>query len=141
MGPDDPPRKKHGLLVHTAEQSVAMWRAQAENDRRTAHALTNLDRPRAALVFAHLAVEKALKALYQARHEEHPPVSHNLIYLSERTRLLIPDDLQSTLDRLNEVSIVYLYSGTPEPAEDATALLAATDRLFDWITDHIASVT
>jgi len=138
MGPDAS-RKKHGILVHTADQPAADWQAQAERERTTAHALQRLERPHAALVFAHLAVEKALKALYRAQHDAHPPVSHNLVYLAARTNLLIPDDLQPTLDRLTDVSIVHLYSGMPTTAADAAAVLAATDRLFDWITDHWAS--
>lgn len=139
MGPDAS-RKKHGILVHTADQPASDWQAQAERERATAYALQQVERPRAALVFAHLAVEKALKALYRAQHDAHPPVSHNLVYLAERTNLLIPDDLQPTLDRLNDVSIVHLYSGAPTTAADAASVLAATDRLFDWITDHQASV-
>lgn len=138
MDPDTP-RKKHGILVHTADQPALDWRAQAERERTSARALLQLGRPRAALVFAHLAVEKALKALYRAQHATPPPVSHNLVYLAERTNLLIPDALQPTLYRLNDVSIVHLYSGTPTTVDDAESVVAATNRLFDWITDHLAS--
>ncbi len=136
-----PSRKKHGILVHTADQPMEVWLEQAKRERSTAHDLVKLGRERAAAVFAHLAIEKALKAYYRQKHERHPPVSHNLVYLAERTNLLLPDELKQRLEALNDVSIVHLYSGTPEPSENVDALLEATDRLFDWITDHLTSAT
>lgn len=57
----------------------------------------------------HLAIEKALKGLYQKNLNETPPKVHNLIYLIEKTGLKIADDLYDMIFNLNRVSIPTRY--------------------------------
>lgn len=115
------------------------WLDQARDDLEVAHHLFDVERTAYALAFAHLAVEKALKGLYRHRFEAHPPVTHDLGYLADRTELLVPDDLLATLHALDRYTIVTLYTGEPvaSPGCEATrSLLTRSRELMDWITDH-----
>lgn len=68
-------------------KQVAYWRSGAAEDIETARLLLEHDRRRAALFFAHLALEKALKALVVKAPGDLAPFTHNLVILAEKTRL------------------------------------------------------
>jgi HEPN domain-containing protein len=98
-----------------------------------------------ATVFAHLAVEKALKALYRARVKETPPVTHDVRRLAESLDLEVGRDLCDALDGLCNVSIVHLYDPDRpfgHPVSDRMA--SARERVADarawvgWAQHHLA---
>jgi HEPN domain-containing protein len=62
------------------------------------------------LFFAHLVLEKLLKAHFVKDNEgDHPPRTHNLIRLASQTRLIIsPEDLL-LLDRMNDFQMEGRY--------------------------------
>jgi HEPN domain-containing protein len=123
--------------------SADEWLRQAVRDLRAAEHLLDGGFFPHATVIAHLAVEKAMKGLYQARLDRNPPVTHNLQYLAERTQLTVPADLRSALDLLSGESILRLYPDRAfEPALDydrdhARERVSAAHALLNWITDQV----
>lgn len=90
-------------------KAVKEWFRQADYDMKTAEALFESRRYIHAVFMCHLAVEKALKGLYQGRMNETPPKIHNLIFLIEKLQLEPPDDLYELVFSLNRVSIPTRY--------------------------------
>lgn len=82
------------------------------------------------LFMCHLAVEKLLKALYEAQLKKAPPKTHNLIFLTNEVGLAVPEEHLKTLESLNDISVVTRYP------EDIQALVKAfkKDRVEDYLT-------
>ena len=85
------------------------WFKQAAYDLKTAEIMLENRRFIYAVFMCHLAVEKALKGLYQFKLNEIPPKVHNLIYLVEKIGLGISEKLYNSIFELNRVSIPTRY--------------------------------
>lgn len=85
------------------------WLRQADYDMDTAEYMYTGGRYMYAVFMCHLAVEKALKGIYQKKLESVPPRTHNLLYLLEKTQVQPPADLQETVIFLNRLSIPTRY--------------------------------
>ena len=93
------------------EKQIAHWRSGATEDWDVARSLVVQGRVRHGLFFAHLAVEKILKAhICRIRDELAPPI-HNLLRLAERTGLPLE---QGQLDLLAEVNSFNIEGRYPE---------------------------
>ncbi len=57
----------------------------------------------------HLSLEKALKGLYAENIRKEPPKTHNLLYLIEKMKLKLPEDLHDFISTLNRVSVPTRY--------------------------------
>ena len=77
------------------------WLKQADYDFDTARFMCSGGRYFYAVFMCHLAVEKALKGLYQQQRQETPPKTHNLIYLLDRIGLMPDQDKGRAMTRLN----------------------------------------
>ena len=77
------------------EEKVKYWLESAEYDWRVAdHLFEKSDYPYA-LFFGHLTLEKTLKALYVKEFDESPPLSHKLVYLAEKIKIILtPEHLE-----------------------------------------------
>ena len=64
-------------------EQVAFWRTSAREDFEAACELVEAGRTRHGMFFAHLAIEKALKAHVCMRTSRVPPRVHNLVRLAE----------------------------------------------------------
>ena len=69
------------------------WLKQADYDMKTAEVMFDNKRYFYAVFMCHLSIEKALKGLYLERLKEIPPKTHNLVYLVEKIKLLLPENL------------------------------------------------
>jgi HEPN domain-containing protein len=85
------------------------WFKQAYYDMDTAEYMAKGGRYFYAVFMCHLSIEKALKGLYQQELDKIPPKVHNLIFLIEKVRLKLPDDLYDLAFNLNRVSIPTRY--------------------------------
>lgn len=85
------------------------WFKQAAYDLKTAEIMSENRRFIYAVFMCHLAIEKALKGLYQYRLNEVPPKVHNLIYLIEKIGLTPSEKLHNSMFELNRVSIPTRY--------------------------------
>ena len=104
------------------EKQVAYWRDSALEDMDTASVLANNDKRREALFFAHLALEKMLKALVVRSTEDIAPRIHNLVVLADRSRVELSTEQRVFLARMNPYAIQGRYPdpGRPMPDEEQT---------------------
>ncbi len=57
----------------------------------------------------HLAIEKALKALYANRVRKDPPRAHDLVYLVDKINLKLPEPYKIFIEDLNDLSVFTRY--------------------------------
>jgi len=118
------------------DRQIARWRAGAQEDWGVAVELVKSRRIRHGLFFAHLAIEKALKAHVCKRTQDLAPRTHNLVRLSELARLQ-PDESQlSTLADFNAFSQAGRYPDVVGPLptpEEADAYIRRAGEVFEWL--------
>lgn len=85
------------------------WRTGSRYDLETARDLFDKERYPYALFFCHLAVEKAMKALWVSTKKEHPPRSHNLVVLAEGIQVGFEEAVLDLLAELNEFNLEARY--------------------------------
>ncbi len=95
------------------------WFRQADYDIETALAMFESERYFYAVFMCHLSLEKALKALYAKILNALPPKTHNLVYLTEKISLELPDDMVEFVDMLNLESVATRY---PEDIQQSLKL-------------------
>lgn len=96
-----------------------------------------------AVFMCHLAIEKALKGVYQYKLKEIPPKVHNLIYLVEKTGLSPSEKLQDAIFELNRVSIPTRY---PEDLDkmkseykkqNTLKIISGSKEVFKWLKNQL----
>jgi len=105
-------------------ESAEEWLRQADYDLDTAQYMLQGGRRFYAVFMAHLAVEKALKGVYQHRLNRVPPKTHNLLYLVDEIELTINDQTRQFLARLTQQQILARY-----PDQIREVLSAFTDPI------------
>ena len=119
------------------------WLKQADYDMDTAEAMFDTARYFYAVFMAHLAVEKALKGLYQEKLNKIPPKTHNLVVLLNRAGVRPPEGHDLVLARLTEAHVVTRYPDDLETLEkqfqepDVRKLLNATTEVIHWIKTQL----
>jgi len=78
-------------------KAVSYWLDGAKYDMESAHDVYSVGRYPYALFLAHMALEKALKALYVRRTRRHAPQTHSLTLLARQMRGELPADLVEKL--------------------------------------------
>jgi len=81
------------------DKTIHYWLESAEYDFETGKSLLESKKFPYALFFAHLAIEKILKAIVVKKTEEHAPHTHSLVLLAKSTNINIKDQM---LDQLAE---------------------------------------
>lgn len=90
-------------------KSPQEWLKQADYDIKTAEIMFDNKRYFYAVFMCHLSIEKALKGIYLDRLKEIPPKTHNLVYLVEKIKMLLPENLYDSVFALNRVSVPTRY--------------------------------
>jgi HEPN domain-containing protein len=119
------------------EKHAAYWREGAQEDWAVAQSLVKGGHARHGLFFAHLTLEKALKALVVTATRDLPPRIHNLLRLAEIAGLSISTEQRSLLAELNSHHIEGRYPDlmTPEPtAEEIASAMNGTQVMVLWLT-------
>ena len=118
------------------DKQIAFWRDRAEEDLAVARDLVRRNRVRHGLFFAHLALEKDLKARVCRVTQDIAPRLHNLVRLAELAGL----DLQpAQVDILAEMNSFNIEGRYPDrlPAlssqEGAEHYMAQADEVFQWL--------
>ena len=115
------------------------WFLQAVYDLETTEYMFKGGRYFYSVFMGHLAIEKALKGLYQKRLQETPPKAHNLVYLLNKIDLKPPEFQAKFLIKLNEASVPTRYPETLELLKRDYSQAIAEDILFkskeilEWI--------
>jgi HEPN domain-containing protein len=119
------------------EKQVAFWRKEAEEAWATAQDLVERDRRISfGLFFAHLTLEKIIKAHVWRVRKIAPPKVHNLIRLAEIAEISLDETNKKVLAEINEFNIAGRYSDMllPPPSfEEAKQYLQRAKGTFEWL--------
>lgn len=92
-------RFREDSMSFNIDKTIHYWLESAEYDFETGKSLLESKKFPYALFFAHLAIEKILKAIVVKKTEEHAPHTHSLVLLAKSTNINIKDQM---LDQLAE---------------------------------------
>jgi HEPN domain-containing protein len=127
-------------IMLDVDGQINYWRRGSEEDWEVAVKLVTDGKSRHGLFFAHLALEKAIKALVCRHTRDVPPRIHSLTRLAELAGLA-PDDRQANvLADMNQFSLEGRYPEffTPEPSpQEATEYLTRSQEVLTWLTQQL----
>ena len=118
------------------DKQISFWRNSAEEDLAVARDLVNRNRIRHGLFFAHLALEKALKAHVCRVTQDIAPRLHNLVRLAESAELDIQPAQVDILAEMNSFNIEGRYPDTlssPPSQEEAQHYMTQAEEVFQWL--------
>ena len=125
-------------MVDIAKQ-IAFWRDGAKEDWDVARQLVDTGRTRHGLFFAHLALEKILKAIVCKQTQDLAPRLHNLSRLAELTALQLGARGKEILAEMNAFHIEGRYPESltkPPTKEEALSYLAGAEGVFQWLMNQ-----
>ena len=91
------------------DKIVAYWLTTSAEDFKVMEHLFEKGDYAHALFFAHLAIEKALKALYCKTKKDHAPHKHNLLNLARLIDLSITEEQELWLEEVNRFNLEARY--------------------------------
>lgn len=115
------------------------WFRQAQYDVGTAESLVTAGRYPPVIFFCHLALEKALKALYAERYNDIPEKTHSLVYLIDLLELEPPQHLLDSLIIINRLGITGRYPHNLEKVLEqytkpqTRKLVNETQEILTWL--------
>ena len=86
-------------------RQINYWRESSGEDWEVAQELVSNGRTRHGLFFAHLALEKLLKAFVCLHTKTIPPKTHNLLLLASKTDLTMNDQQKLFLARFDRINL------------------------------------
>jgi HEPN domain-containing protein len=122
------------------ERQVAYWRNGADEDWEVAQDLVGRQRVRHGLFFAHLALEKLLKAHVCRHTQDLAPRLHNLVRLAELAGLPLNQAQFDILAEMNAFNIEGRYPDTltPVPSQDeANEYLRRAAEVHQWLMNQL----
>lgn len=121
-------------------QQIAYWRAGAGEDWEAARQLVDSGKTRHGLFFAHLALEKLLKAHICRHTGKLAPKLHNLVRLAEMAELELGTEHMDVLAEMNEFNIEGRYPITyiaPPTQKEALDYMKKSKVVFEWLTRQL----
>ena len=118
------------------EDLVRRWREDAAEDMQLARDILNKGKHRHAMFFAHLALEKALKALVMRATGKAAPKIHNLPELAARTAVSFDEERMKFLAAMNFYQLAGRYLNSRDGRVDAdlaTQNFRKAEKLFEWL--------
>ncbi len=122
------------------KKQIEYWINGAEDDLKTAGLLIREKRILHGLFFCHLVIEKAIKAHVVKTSGEVAPRSHNLIYLTEKTRLELDNETEIFLGILMKYQLQGRYPDYNPVLPDITKVneyLEKTNTLLKWLKERL----
>jgi HEPN domain-containing protein len=114
-------------------KQVAFWREGALEDWVVARELLDRGRTRHGLFFAHLALEKILKAYVCAKTRDLAPRLHNLVRLAELAGLELSENELDILAEMNAFALEGRYPDIltlPPSSEEAEEYCRRAEEVF-----------
>lgn len=118
------------------QKQIAYWRSGADEDMAAARSLIENKHLRQGLFFAHLAIEKMLKAHVTRRTEDVPPRTHNLARLAEIAELSLSPKQKAFLREFEIYQLEGRYPDAGEISLDAqTAMreVSQGEEILRWL--------
>jgi len=122
------------------KEHVLYWKNSSQEDLDAAGSLLEKKHLRHSMFFAHLALEKAIKAHVTIKTQQVPPRIHNLMRLAEMTDLVL-DDTQT--DFVREFGVYQLEGRYPDSEQidlNESFVRSELDKvkgLFEWLIDPL----
>ena len=123
-----------------ADKQVEYWKGSAEEDFAAAESLLDSGHWRHCLFFAHLAIEKMLKAHVTRTTQDVPPRTHSLIRLIEIAGIELDVGRE---DFLREFGMYQLEGRYPDseqlPLDPALTAreVAKAKEIFEWLSKQL----
>ena len=95
-------------MIHIKEQ-VSFWLKSAAYDWLVTKQLFEKKSYAHSLFFAHLVLEKQLKALFVKKNGEIAQYKHNLVMLAEKCRLSLSEDQEKLLEEVSDFNLEARY--------------------------------
>ena len=113
---------KNKILL-TKEKHIQYWQNQVLNDVDCAKVLQSAEHFAQSLFWAHLCVEKSLKALWVKNNAENtPPFVHNLLRLAIATN---ENFSENQLEYFNEMNIFQIKGRYPDYADNLDKIVTS----------------
>jgi HEPN domain-containing protein len=115
------------------------WFRQAQYDLGTAESLISAERYPPAIFYCHLALEKALKALYVEKFNDTPDKTHSLVFLIEILELELSQKSMDSLFVINRIGITGRYPHNLDEVleqytrEKTEKILRETREILTWL--------
>ena len=125
-------------MVDIAKQ-IAFWRDSAKEDWDVAKQLVDNGRTRHGLFFAHLALEKILKAIVCKHSQDLAPRLHNLSRLAELAALTLDTKKMEVIAEMNAFHIEGRYPESLMKAPtkvEALNYMAGAEGVFQWLMNQ-----
>lgn len=128
-------------------EHINYWLNSAKDDWEAVLDIAIAKRYVHSLFFAHLVLEKILKAHWVKDNEEnHPPRIHNLIRLAAQTKLEIPDEMLIFMDKFNDFQLEGRYPDYANSIykvankEYTERILLQVESIRTWLLSKMPSV-
>jgi len=118
------------------QKQIDYWKKGSEEDIAAAEVLLEKGHYRHALFFAHLSVEKAIKAHVSRQTREIPPKIHNLTRLAEKAKLTLDTAQREFLLAFDEYQVEGRYPDTvsaPIGEKEAREQVAKAKEAGQWL--------
>ena len=119
-----------------AQKQIEFWKVSAEEDFAAAESLLEKGHFRHCLFFAHLAVEKMLKAHVTRQTSDIPPRIHNLVRLAESAELRLSPEQARFLRGFDVYQLEGRYPDSAQvllDLETAQAKLTLAEEMLKWL--------
>lgn len=121
-------------------KQIHYWREGAREDWEVGVHLVETGRRRYGLFFAHLTLEKILKALVCKQSQDLAPRIHNLVRLSELTDIGLNNTQIDILSKMNAFQIEGRYPEFQTPPPDATETshyMKQAEEMYKWLKSQL----
>ena len=121
-------------------KQIDYWKTSADEDFAAAQSLLEKGHLRHSLFFAHLAIEKILKAHVTLQTGDLPPRTHNLVRLAEIAELRLDAEKAESLHEFGVYQLEGRYPDSEQIALDlqtAKAELLKTKEMLEWLKTQL----
>jgi HEPN domain-containing protein len=124
------------MKIMTKQEYIEYWKTAAEKDWEVVQNLFDKANYPHALFFAHLVLEKLLKAHY-------PPRIHNLVRLASQTQLSFPANDLLFLDKMNDYQMEGRYPDYQFlifkicDRQHTETLLVEVEKIRSWLLNQL----
>ena len=122
------------------QKQIVYWSEGAKEDLETSFILLEKGKCKEALFFAHLTLEKALKAAVVKNIADIPPYSHDLLMLAKKAGLTLSADQSQLLITANKFATAGRY---PDPEKQGPSkkkteeIVNETSEVMKWLIQKL----